>query len=180
MEMMLRQVLMNNTAATGKRFEGRRQRYLFFYPTYFFTPETLQVLHEVYLQMQRMRFTALRRLLLPENNDAEPRANLDLATFQLLDDLLLDPTLPDRPGEDRLFRMRYMDYFPVRAEFTQDGDQLLMKIENRSAKDLSDCWLLTPGQRYALGDIKRGVSWTRAFSLAPPAPESRRTRRASG
>lgn len=113
MEMMLRQVLMNNTAATGKRFEGRRQRYLFFYPTYFFTPETLQVLHEVYLQMQRMRFTALRRLLLPENNDAEPRANLDLATFQLLDDLLLDPTLPERPGEDRLFRMRFSEDEPV-------------------------------------------------------------------
>ena len=113
MEMMLRQVLMNNTAATGKRFEGRRQRYLFFYPTYFFTPETLQVLHEVYLQMQRMRFTTLRRLLIPENNDNDLRANLDLPTFQLLDDLLLDPTLPNRPGEDRLFRMRFSENEPV-------------------------------------------------------------------
>lgn len=113
MEMMLRQVLMNNTAATGKRFEGRRQRYVFFYPTYFFTPETLHVLHDVYLQMQRMRFTALRRLLVPENSTTEPYVNLDLPTFQLLDDLLLDPTLLNRPGEDRLFRMRFSENEPM-------------------------------------------------------------------
>lgn len=113
MEMMLRQVLMNNSAATGKRFEGRRLRYLFFYPTYFFTPETLLVLREVYLQLKQTRFTVLRRLLMPENNDAEPRANLALEVFQQIEQLFLDPTLPDRPNEDRLFRMRFSENEPV-------------------------------------------------------------------
>ncbi|HEY9296840.1 MAG TPA: type I-D CRISPR-associated protein Cas10d/Csc3, partial [Phormidium sp.] len=39
-EMMLRQILMNQTQAVGKRFEDGKYRYLYFYPTYYFTPET--------------------------------------------------------------------------------------------------------------------------------------------
>ncbi|MFM6076739.1 MAG: type I-D CRISPR-associated protein Cas10d/Csc3, partial [Dolichospermum sp.] len=35
-EMMLRQILMNQTQAVGKRFEDGKYRYLYFYPTYYF------------------------------------------------------------------------------------------------------------------------------------------------
>jgi hypothetical protein len=74
--------------------------------------------------------------------------------------------LPLREWDYRLFRMRFVDRFPVRAEFEQQGDKLLVRLSNRSAKDLVDCWLVTPGRRHALGDIPRGTSWTKEFPLA--------------
>jgi hypothetical protein len=87
--------------------------------------------------------------------------------------------LPLREWDYRLFRMRFMDRLALRAEFEQQGDTLLMKIDNRSAKDLSDCWLVVPGQRYALGDIARGANWTRGFSLVPPAEQMSGSSRAA-
>jgi len=74
--------------------------------------------------------------------------------------------LPLREWDYRLFRMRSVDRFGLRAEFEPQGDRLQMKINNQSAKDLTDCWLVVPGQRHALGDIPRGSSWARTFSLA--------------
>jgi CRISPR-associated protein Csc3 len=107
MEMMLRQVLMNNSSAVGKRFEGRRLRYLFFYPTYFFTPETLVLLREVASQMRRLSFTTLRSLLVSNGADGTERVDLDASTFQRIEDLLLDPSVTEDPSSDRFFRMRY-------------------------------------------------------------------------
>ena len=65
-EMMLRQILMNRQAVAGGRFEGRRVRYLYFYPTYFFTPETLAQMELAYQQIRRLSFTAVRKALLTE------------------------------------------------------------------------------------------------------------------
>ena len=42
----------------------------------------------------------------------------------------------------------------------------MVRLNNLSSKDLVDCWLVVPGQRYALGDIPRGASWTKEFPLA--------------
>jgi hypothetical protein len=78
--------------------------------------------------------------------------------------------LPLREWDYRLFRMRRIDRFPLRAEFETQGDQLLMKVENRSAKDLANCWLLLPGQRFDLGAIPRGASWRKSFPLASAKP----------
>ena len=76
--------------------------------------------------------------------------------------------LPLREWDYRLFRLRFVDRFPMRAEFEVQGDKLLMKVENLSAKDLIDCWLLVPGQRFSLGQIPRGASWTKTFPLSDP------------
>jgi len=76
--------------------------------------------------------------------------------------------LPLREWDYRLFRLRFVDRFPMRAEFEVQGDKLLLKVDNQSAKDLTDCWLLLPGQRFALGEIPRGASWTKSFPLADP------------
>ena len=73
--------------------------------------------------------------------------------------------LPLREWDYRLFRVRFVDRFPVRAEFEQQGAKLVMRLYNQSAKDLVDCWLVAPGQRYALGDIPKGARWTREFAL---------------
>lgn len=73
--------------------------------------------------------------------------------------------LPLREWDYRLFRMRRVDRFALRTEFEIQGDQLLMKVDNRSAKDLVNCWLVVPGQRFDLGAIPRGASWRKSFPL---------------
>ena len=74
--------------------------------------------------------------------------------------------LPLREWDYRLFRLRAVERFPLRAELAVEGEQLRVQVNNQSAKDLTDCWLVVPGQRYQLGDIPRGASWNRLFSLA--------------
>ena len=74
--------------------------------------------------------------------------------------------LPLREWDYRLFRMRRVDRFPFGAEFEMQGDQLVVKVNNRSAKDLVNCWLLVPGQRFDLGVIPQGASWRRTFPLS--------------
>ena len=74
--------------------------------------------------------------------------------------------LPLREWDYRLFRLSRVDRFPFVAEFESQGDQLVVKVNNRSAKDLVDCWLLVPGQRFDLGVVPRGTSWRRTFPLA--------------
>lgn len=76
--------------------------------------------------------------------------------------------LPLREWDYRLFRMRRIDHFPFRASFDVQGDRLVMKLENLSVNDLGDCWLLLPGQRFALGTIRHGVVWQNSFPLASP------------
>ncbi|HET9916424.1 MAG TPA: hypothetical protein VFQ89_04900 [Candidatus Binatia bacterium] len=76
--------------------------------------------------------------------------------------------LPLREWDYRLFRLRFVDRFPLRAEFNVQGDKLTMKIDNQSGKDLFDCALLLPGQRHLLGEIRRGARLDREFSLTPP------------
>jgi hypothetical protein len=71
-----------------------------------------------------------------------------------------------REWDYRLFRIRFVDRFPLRVEFEQQAEKLRMRLNNQSAKDLVDCWLVVPGLRYPLGDIPRGASWTKEFLLA--------------
>jgi CRISPR-associated protein Csc3 len=134
MELMLRQVLMNTSSAVGKRFEGRRFRYLFFYPSYFFTTETLGMLRELQTELRRLSFTTLRKALLPADKYAEPRADLSLRTLQHIQDLLLDPTVRQSPADDRLFRLRYDEREPMTFSF------LGIPPTSRDAKD-AEAWI---------------------------------------
>ncbi|NJK80686.1 MAG: type I-D CRISPR-associated protein Cas10d/Csc3 [Chloroflexaceae bacterium] len=134
MEMMLRQLLMKRGRESGKNFEGRRLRYLFCYPTYFFTPETLKMLRLLHDQLQRVSFTALRRVLLPESGDPVQRANLELPTFQHLRDLMLNPALRNNPDQDRLFRLRYEEREAITFGF------LGIPPADRDAKD-AEAWV---------------------------------------
>ena len=76
--------------------------------------------------------------------------------------------IPLREWDYRLFRLRYVDSFRLRAEFNVQGDKLTMKIDNQSGKDLLDCTLLLPGQRHPLGEIRarRGVGQRIFFGAA--------------
>jgi len=75
--------------------------------------------------------------------------------------------LPMREWDYRLFKARFVERFPLRVEFEPQGDKLLVKVNNQSSKDLTDCWLFVPGRRFALGDVPRGTRWTKGFPLAP-------------
>jgi hypothetical protein len=86
--------------------------------------------------------------------------------------------LPLREWDYKLFRVRFIDRFPLRAEFETQGDMLLMKINNQSSKDLVDCWLVLPGARHALGEITRGSRWSKGFPLTPAAPDGNQSSRA--
>lgn len=80
--------------------------------------------------------------------------------------------LPLREWDYRLFRMRLVDRFPMHVEFEAQGDKLSMKVNNQSNKDLFNCWLLVPGQRFDLGQIARGASWSRTFPLTTPKAQA--------
>ncbi|MGQ9926801.1 MAG: type I-D CRISPR-associated protein Cas10d/Csc3 [Chloroflexaceae bacterium] len=112
-EMMLRQLLMKRGQESGGDFEKRKLRYLYFYPTYFFTPESLKMLRAVHDQLKRVSFTELRKAL----SDAGDLLHLDGETFQRLETLLLDP-LPPAPDADRLFfRLRFPEDEPITFSF---------------------------------------------------------------
>lgn len=111
MEMMLRQILMNRSAASGGDFEGRRVRYLFFYPVYFFTPETLEVIRFAHSQLARVKFTELMRQL-----NGEDGMDFSPATLQRLQEFMLDPR-PADPETDRYVRLHFPENEPVTFYF---------------------------------------------------------------
>ncbi|MCU0551404.1 MAG: type I-D CRISPR-associated protein Cas10d/Csc3, partial [Leptolyngbya sp. Prado105] len=93
LEIMLRQILMNQTQAVGKRFEDGKYRYLYFYPTYYFTPETNQFLQKAYSGIAQTRFdTSLRNHFV--TRDAQ--ALLDRDRYQSADAFLIDESLGHR------------------------------------------------------------------------------------
>jgi CRISPR-associated protein Csc3 len=56
LEQLLRQLFVENLD-TGGTAEGQRIRYLAFYPSYFFTPETLKLVQRVYHALQNIRIS---------------------------------------------------------------------------------------------------------------------------
>lgn len=76
-------------------------------------------------------------------------------------------SFPLEEWDYRLFRVRSVTRFPIRVELENKGDRFSLRLANLSSRDLTDCWLLLPGQRYFLGDILQGSSQTREFSAAP-------------
>ncbi|MFN6537582.1 MAG: type I-D CRISPR-associated protein Cas10d/Csc3 [Nostoc sp. EkiNYC01] len=103
-EIMLRQILMNQTNAVGADFESRKYRYLYLYPAYFFTPETNKFLQLAYTQFARTRFDAeLRKHFITENQVAK----LTIANYQKVDSLLIKENL--QPQDDRTFKISFSE-----------------------------------------------------------------------
>ncbi|MBZ8182028.1 type I-D CRISPR-associated protein Cas10d/Csc3 [Oscillatoria salina] len=111
-EMMLRQILMNQTQAVGKRFEDGKYRYLYFYPTYYFTPETNSFLQKAYLNISQTRFdTSIRKHFVSENL----KANFERSRYQTVDAFLIDTELQQK--KDRTFKLSYPDDKPLTFYF---------------------------------------------------------------
>lgn len=111
MEMMLRQILMNRSVASGGDFEGRRVRYLFFYPMYFFTPETLEVVRSVANKIKRPSITELRAQLV--NHDGV--VDFSSKTLQRLQEFLFSEVLD--PANDRYVRLHFHESETVTFDF---------------------------------------------------------------
>ncbi|MEH2238884.1 type I-D CRISPR-associated protein Cas10d/Csc3 [Nostoc sp.] len=104
-EIMLRQILMNQTNAVGADFEGRKYRYLYLYPTYFFTPETNKFLQKAYEQFSRTRFDAeMRKHFIAENQVAK----FQIEDYQKVDSLLIKENL--KPEDDRTFKISFPEH----------------------------------------------------------------------
>lgn len=103
-EIMLRQILMSKTNATGADFEGRKYRYLYLYPAYFFTPETNKFLQSAYNAITQTRFDAeLRKHFISKEQVTE----FGIENYQQVDDLLIKPN--SQPEDDRTFKISYPD-----------------------------------------------------------------------
>lgn len=122
-EMMLRQILMNQTQAVGKRFEDGKYRYLYFYPTYYFTPETNSFLHRAYNNIAQTRFdTSIRNHFINKQLEAdfgrEKYQTVD--AFLMADDLAQRKQLSDDDPNfkrDRTFKLAYPDNKPLTFYF---------------------------------------------------------------
>ncbi|MBV7337666.1 type I-D CRISPR-associated protein Cas10d/Csc3 [Chloroflexi bacterium TSY] len=124
---------MNRSNASGGRFEGRRVRYLYFYPAYFFTPETIEIFRIIHDRLRRIRFTELRKQLVIENDDRVD-LQLDADHWQLLEDLLLTPEDEYDPAADRYLRMQFPKNEPITFHF------LGVPPPGRDSKD-AEAWI---------------------------------------
>jgi CRISPR-associated protein Csc3 len=111
-EMMLRQILMNQTQAVGKRFEDGKYRYLYFYPTYYFTPETNKFLQKAYMNIAQTRFdTSIRNHFISK----DLQVNLGKENYQSVDSFLIDENLDSE--KDRTFKLSYPEDQPLTFYF---------------------------------------------------------------
>lgn len=109
LEIMLRQILMNQTQAVGKRFEDGKYRYLYFYPTYYFTPETNRFLQKAYTSIAQTRFdTTLRNHFISKSLEAD----FGRERYQSIDTFLMD-----EEKENRVFKLSYPEDQPLTFYF---------------------------------------------------------------
>jgi hypothetical protein len=73
--------------------------------------------------------------------------------------------LPLDAWDFRLLRARHMERMQLSASIEPDENHLTLEVGNQSGKDLTDCWLVAPGIRIALGDLPRGERWKRTVAL---------------
>ncbi|KYC39370.1 type I-D CRISPR-associated protein Cas10d/Csc3 [Scytonema hofmannii PCC 7110] len=122
-EMMLRQILMNQTQAVGKRFEDGKYRYLYFYPTYYCTPETNKFLQWAYTNIAQTRFNAsIRNHFINDDLQADfgRQRYQSVDTFLIDEDLQRKKDLPDNHPEhkqDRTFKLSYPEDQPLTFYF---------------------------------------------------------------
>ncbi|MFK8186286.1 MAG: type I-D CRISPR-associated protein Cas10d/Csc3, partial [Phormidesmis sp.] len=122
-EMMLRQILMNQTQAVGKRFEDGKYRYLYLYPTYYFTPETNSFLQQAYGNISQTRFdTTIRNHFVSK----QLQADFSRERYQTVDTFVMEEDLAQRKQlseddpnykRDRTFKLAYPEDKPLTFYF---------------------------------------------------------------
>ncbi len=151
-EIMLRQILMNQTNATGGDFEGRKYRYLYLYPAYFFTPETNTFLQKAYSWIRATKFDAnIRKHLVSDQNEAK----FTIENYQKVDSLLIQEII----DKDQTFKLSYPAKQPLTFFF--------MAIPpGRDATD-TESWVMPAWLAFAL-PIVLDVKVVASESPVPP------------
>ena len=97
-EMMLRQIMIQSKRKlVGGRYDDAKIKWLYFYPTYFFTTETAQFISNAYLQMKRLNLSDVCK---------ELRKGMTVKDFINLDEMVIDSEIPNS-NDDDLLKMKF-------------------------------------------------------------------------
>ncbi len=153
-EFMLRQILMSETQEVGKKFEDGKYRYLFFYPTYYFSPETNRFLHEAYDHISQTRFDAgLRNHFISQDLTAD----FSLANYQTAGIFQFQDNPANTAYKGRIFKLNYSENQPMTFYF------MALPPEKRGKTDPTDTesWVMPAWLAFAFPmilDVKTVVS----------------------
>lgn len=159
-ELMLRQILMSKTQSVGKSFEDGKYRYLYFYPTYYFTPETNCFLAKVYDQIVQTRFdTGIRNHFISQ----DLQADFSLERYQSVDLFKLSEgkkSTTDEKQESKkslIFKLNYPEEQPLTFYF------MALPPEKRGKTEPTDTesWVMPTWLAFAFPmilDVKTVVS----------------------
>lgn len=153
-EFMLRQILMSETQEVGKKFEDGKYRYLFFYPTYYFSPETNRFLHEAYDHISSTRFdSGLRNHFISKDSIA----NLSLENYQTAGVFQFQDNPASNGYKGRIFRLNYSENQPMTFYF------MALPPEKRGKTEPTDTesWVMPTWLAFAFPmilDVKTVVS----------------------
>jgi len=87
--------------------------------------------------------------------------------------------LPLESFGHQLLRARHVERAGLNTRIEQHDGVLHLEVNNRSGSDLTDCWLIAPGLRVALGELPSGGSLRKALPLhAADAPAAEQPRQA--
>jgi CRISPR-associated protein Csc3 len=160
MEFMLRQILMSSTQEVGKGFEDKKYRYIYFYPTYYFTPETNKFLFKAYDQISTARFdTSIRNHFISK----ESQANLSLNRYQGVDIFKINEAKNSSNNQSQetkktqIFKLNYLENQPITFYF------MGLPPEKRGKTDPTDTesWVMPSWLAFAFPmilDVKTVVS----------------------
>ena len=94
LEMMLRQILIRSRwNLIGAGYENVKIKWIYLYPSYFFTPETTKVIGAVYQQLKSLNFFHVRKKL---------HKGMTTADLMKLDEFIIDTEIPDTEKENLL------------------------------------------------------------------------------
>ena len=97
-EMILRQnMIQSKRNLVGGGYDDAKIRWLYFYPTYFFTTETAQFIGNAYRQMQRLNLSDVCK---------ELRKGMTVRDFINLDEMVIAPEIPN-PDDNDLLKMEF-------------------------------------------------------------------------
>ncbi len=97
-EMMLRQIMIRSKLnLVGGRYDDVKIKWLYFYPSYFFTTETAKFVGDMYHRLKNINFFNVRKAL---------HKGMAVTDFINLDEMVIDPEIPN-PDDDYLLKMEF-------------------------------------------------------------------------
>jgi len=78
--------------------------------------------------------------------------------------------IPLNEWDHRLLKLRFVERFPLQVRFEQKSDSVILKIDNQTGKDLTDCSVVVAGRYHVLGEIPHGAHWVKEFPWVRYAP----------